>query len=324
MSNMFMRYMLFLVAVLFLGTAVAAKAEYPHQPIKIVVPIGAGSTTDFIARILAEAIQGPLGQAVVVENRGGAGGSIGTAFVGRSTPDGYTLLLVSSSHAVNPAIYSTLPYDTVKDFSGVSMLVTLPNILVVSSSRGFQSMEELVKFGKQHPGKLNYGSGGIGSGSHMSGALFVGMANFNAVHVPYKGTPDIVNALLSNLIDFAFVPITTALPLISSGKLIPLAVGAPERTSLLPSVPTTVEAGVPGSARTEWIGLLAPAGTPAGIIKRLNLEVVRALNAPTMAERLASVGASPAPSTPEELDAFIKTAIKSATKTARQAGIPKN
>lgn len=313
-----------LVPILALLAGPIAHAEYPDHPLKIVVPIDAGSTTDYIARTLAEQLQQRLGQSIVVENRGGAGGSIGTAFVARAAPDGYTLLVVSSAHTVNPAIHSTLPYNTATDFSGISMLVTLPNVLVTSPAKGYKSMQALVDFGRAHPGQLNYGSGGVGSGAHMNAELFRAMAKFDAVHVPFKGTAEVVNALISGRVDFAFVPITTALPFLRSEKLVPLAIGATMRTPLLPDVPTTVEAGVPGSAHDEWIGLFTRAGTPPEVVRRLNREVVKVLKEPAVVEKLAALGASPATDRPEEFDAFVKAALVSVAKTVRLAGIPTN
>lgn len=305
-------------------TQLPAHAQYPDRLVKIVVPIGAGSTTDFIARLIAEQLHGPLRQSVVVENRSGAGGTIGSAQVARSAPDGYTLLVASSAHAVNPVIYSALPYSTTDDFAGVSMLVKLPNVLVTTPAKGFKSMKALVEHAKAHPGSLNYGSNGVGSGAHMNVELFRAMAKFEAVHVAYKGSSELVNALIGGQLDFAFVPITTALPFIRSERLLPLALGSPDRTPLLPDVPTTVEAGVAGSAHNEWIGLFTRAGTPPDVIRRLNREVVKTLNDPAVVERLATVGASPAPTQPEELDAFVRTAIASMRKTVKLAGIPTN
>jgi tripartite-type tricarboxylate transporter receptor subunit TctC len=312
------------VPILALLAGPLAHAEYPDRPLKIVVPIDAGSTTDYIARTLAEQLLLPLGQSIVVENRSGAGGSIGTAFVARAAPDGYTLLVVSSAHTVNPAIHSALPYNTATDFSGISMLVTLPNVLVTSPAKGYKSMQALIDFGRAHPGELNYGSGGIGSGAHMNAELFRAMAKVNAVHVPFKGTAEVVNALIAGRVDFAFVPITTALPFLRSEKLVPLAIGASSRTPLLPDLPTTVEAGVPGSAHDEWIGLFTRAGTPPEVVRRLNREVVKALKEPAVVEKLAALGASPATDRPEEFDAFVKAALVSVAKTVKLAGIPTN
>lgn len=304
--------------------AAGAAAQYPDRPLKVIVPIGVGSTTDFIARLVAEKIRGPLGKAVVVENRAGAGGSIGSAVVAQSPADGYTLLIASSSHTVNPAIYPNLPYVTTRDFSGVTMLVTLPNILVVPPSKGITSMKALIDLGRAKPGQLNYGSGGVGSAAHMSAEQFRSAAKFEAVHVAYKGTPDVINDLLSGRLDFAFVPITTVLPQVRAGTLVPLALGSLERTPLLPAVPTSVEAGVPGSAYAVWIGLFARAGTPRDIVNRLHREVVAVLRDPAVVEQLASVGATPSLMTPEEFDNYIKAEIDSVGRTVKQAGIPTN
>lgn len=312
------------VALAVCAIGAAASAQYPDRPLRVVVPIDAGSTTDFIARVIAERIRGPLGQPVSIENRSGAGGSIGSAVVARAAPDGYTLLVASSSHTVNPAIYSSLPYSTTGDFAGVTMLVTLPNVLTVAPARGIASMKALIDEAKAHPGKLNYGSGGVGSAAHMNVEQFRAMAKFDAVHVPYKGTPDVVNALISGRLDFAFVPITTLLPQLKSGRLIALALGSAERTPLLPAIPTTVEAGVPGSNYNVWIGMFVRAGTPRDIVARLNREVVAALRDPAMTEKLAGVGAAPAPGSPEDFDAYIRAEIDSVARTVKLSGIPTN
>ncbi len=302
----------------------AGAADYPDRAVRVIVPIDAGSTTDVIARMIGERISGPLGQPIVVENRGGAGGSIGSAIVAKSAPDGYTLLIASSSHTVNPAIYPSLPYSTTRDFSGVTMLVTLPNILVVSPAKNITSMNALIELAKSKPGQLNYGSGGIGSAAHMSAEQFRAAAKFDAVHVAFKGTPAVVNELIAGRIDYAFVPITNALPQIRAGKLVPLGLGSTERTPLLPNVPTTVEAGVPGSSYAVWIGLFAPGNTPKDIVNKLNREVVAALKDPTIVERLAAVGAAPAPMSPEAFDNYVKAEIDSVAKTVKLSGIPTN
>ena len=301
-----------------------AMAEYPERPIKIIVPIGAGSTTDYIARLVAERIRGALGQPVIVDNRAGAGGSIGSGLVAQSPADGYTLLIASSSHTVNPAIYKSLPYNTTRDFSGITMLVTLPNILVVPPAKGITTMNALIELGRAKPGQLNYGSGGVGSAAHMSAEQFRSAAKFEAVHVAYKGTPDVITDLLSGRLDFAFVPITTVLPQIRAGTLVPLALGSTERTPLLPNIPTSIEAGVPNSAYAVWIGLFARSGTPRDVVSRLHKEVASALKDPAVIEQLAGVGATPALMAPEEFDSYIKAEIDSVAKTVKQAGIPTN
>ena len=319
------RRILFRVAaVLLLMVGQPASAQSLDRPLKVIVPIAAGSTTDFIARVVAEQLRASLGQTVLVENMAGAGGTIGTATAAKSAPDGLTLLVASSAHTVNPVLYKSLPYSTTGDFAGVSVLVTLPNILVTTPGKGINSVEDLVRQGRANPGKLSFGSGGVGSGAHMNAELFRAMAKFESVHVPYKGTPEVVNEIIAGRIDWAFVPITTALPHLRAGKLLPLAVGASSRTPLLPELRTTEEAGFASSAHNEWIGMYTRAGTPDATLRRLNREVVKALRDPVTAEKLATVGAAPAPSTPEEIDALVKSGIASVANTVRIAQIPTN
>lgn len=301
-----------------------AHADYPDHNLRIIVPIAAGSTTDYVARALADQLRVALGQPVLVDNLAGAGGTIGTAAAARSAPDGYTLLVASSAHTVNPVIYSSLPYNTTRDFSGISVLVTLPNVLVTSPARNIQSVDALVALGRNRSKELSYGSGGVGSGAHMNAELFRTAAKMEAVHIPYKGTPEVITALIAGDIDFAFVPITTALPFIRNGKLAALALGSATRTPLLPELSTTEELGVPGSAHNEWIGLYTRAGTPPAVMRRLSLEVTKALKSPAMSERLMTVGATPASTTPEETDAYVKAGIASITRTVKLAKIPVN
>ena len=321
-----MHIRLFILLAIALGLLAqnAAGQTYPDRALRIIVPIDAGSTTDFIARLLAERLRGPLGQNLVIENRSGAGGSIGSAVVAKSNPDGYTLLIASSSHTVNPAIYSSLPYNTRRDFAGVSMLVTLPNVLVVSPAKGIASLKALIDLAKAKPGELNYGSGGVGSAAHMNAEQFRAAARFDAVHVPYKGTPEVVNGLISGRLDFAFVPITTALPHLRANKLAALALGSIDRTPLLPNIATTEASGVPGSAYNVWIGMFVRGGTPRDIVNRLHREVSTALADPAMVERLAGVGAAPAAMSPDAFDQFISAEIDSVANTVKLSGIPTN
>ena len=321
-----MHIRLFILLAIALGLLAqnAAGQTYPDRALRIIVPIDAGSTTDFIARLLAERLRGPLGQNLVIENRSGAGGSIGSAVVAKSNPDGYTLLIASSSHTVNPAIYSSLPYNTRRDFAGVSMLVTLPNVLVVSPAKGIASLKALIDLAKAKPGELNYGSGGVGSAAHMNAEQFRAAARFDAVHVPYKGTPEVVNGLISGRLDFAFVPITTALPHLRANKLAALALGSIDRTPLLPNIATTEASGVPGSAYNVWIGMFVRGGTPRDIVNRLHREVTTALADPAMVERLAGVGAAPAAMSPDAFDQFISAEIDSVANTVKLSGIPTN
>lgn len=310
--------------VLLVAAALQVHAEYPERQIRIIVPISAGSTTDTIARVVADKLRLAVGHPVVVENVPGAGGTIGTAMAAKAPADGYTLLIASSAHTVNPAIYKNLPYSTTGDFSAISVLATLPNILVSSPASNLKSLEDLVAQARAAPDKLTYGSGGVGSGAHMNAVVFLSAAKVSAMHVPFKGTSEVVNELLAGRIDFAFVPITTALPHLRAGKLQALAVGASRRTVLLHELRTTEEAGIAGSAHNEWVGMYARSGTPDAVLRRLNAEVTGILRDPSVSEHLAGMGASPAPTTPAEADAFVRSGIAASVKAVSIAGIPMN
>ena len=298
--------------------------SYPARPIKIVVPISAGSTTDVIARLIGETLRVSMGQTVLIENRPGAGGAVGSASVAKAAPDGYTLLTVSSAHTSNPALYASLPYDTVADFNGITMLATLPLILVVSPAKGIGSVAELIARAKAKPGELTYSSGGIGSALHMNAEQFRAMAKFDAVHVPYRGTPEAMADVIAGRIDFAFISIGNALPAINDGRLIALACGTERRSKSLPNVPTTVEAGVAGSSYNAWVGLFAPASTPVDILDSLNRETVKALAIPDIAQKLAAFGAEPAPMSRAAFDAYIVKELATIKELARVAKIPVN
>jgi tripartite-type tricarboxylate transporter receptor subunit TctC len=266
---------------------------------------------------VGEAMSKDLKQPIVVENKPGAGGTLGAAQVAKSAPDGYTLLVHSAGHVANPSIYKHLPYDTLKDFVGITPLASLPNVLVVGPSKGYKNVKDLVDKAKANPGALNYGSAGIGSATHMNAEIFRSAAQFDAVHVPFKGTPEAMTETGSGRLDFFFAPLSSALPLIKSGRLQALAVGTAQRSPQLPDVPTTVEAGYPNSEYVFWVALLAPAGTPKAIVDRLNAEALKALASPEVKEKLATLGAQPMPMSPSEFDAFLKA------ETARIAQVVK-
>jgi tripartite-type tricarboxylate transporter receptor subunit TctC len=303
-------------AVLF-GTALLARADYPDKPIHFIVPFTAGSGTDIVARTVGEYMSRDLKQPIIVENKPGAGGTVGAAQVAKSAPDGYTLLVHSAGHVANPSIYKSLPYDTLKDFAGVTPLASLPNVLIVSPSKGYKAVKDLVAKAKANPGAMNYGSAGVGSATHMNAEIFRTVAGFDAVHIPFKGTPEAMTETATGRIDFFFAPLSSALPLIKDGRLQALAVGTAKRSPLLPDVPTTVEAGYPHSEYVFWVALLAPAGTPKAVIDRLNAEALKALASPEVKEKLTTLGAEPMPMSPAEFDAFLKT------ETARMAQVVK-
>ncbi|WP_157271727.1 tripartite tricarboxylate transporter substrate binding protein [Azohydromonas aeria] len=268
-----------------------AQAGYPSKPITLVVPFTAGSGTDVIARVYAEQLAKLLGQPMVVDNRPGAGGTLGAAQVAAAVPDGHTVLIHSAGHVANAALYPKLKYDTLKDFTPVAMLATLPNVLVVSSASRIASVEELVKRAKASPGRLSYASAGNGSATHINAEKFRIAAGLQATHVPYRGTPPALTDLVGGQVDWFFAPLVSALPLIQEGKLTPLAVGSPARSAALPQVPTTVEAGYAGSDYTFWVGMLLPAKTPAAVVERLSAATAQARQAPAVRAALDKLGA---------------------------------
>jgi tripartite-type tricarboxylate transporter receptor subunit TctC len=293
-------------ALLAIGAAAQTAAGYPNHLIKIVVPFTAGSATDIMARIVGEKISSSLGQPVVVENKPGAGGTLGAAQVAKSEPDGYTLLVVSTGHVVNPVLYGNLSYDTVGDFAGVIPLASLPSVLVVGASSPIHSVRELIAAAKAKPGQLNYASAGRGSATHVNAEKFRTATGIEVTHVPFKGTPETIVETISGRVDFMFTPILASIPNIRDNRLRALAVSTAKRSSILPDVPTVAEAGVPGFVFDFWIGLLAPAKTPRDIVTKLNQEVAKALAMPDVKERMAKLGAESMIMTPEQFDAYIK------------------
>ncbi len=316
-----MKGLLLAIATLLCAATGAWAQPWPSKPVKVVVSFTPGSATDIVGRALAERLGAQTGQPFVVENRTGAGGTIGTAVVAAAPADGYTILVNSSAHTVNPHIYSTLPYDTLRDISGVSMLAALPNVLIAAPSKGWKSVADLVAFAKANPGKVNYASAGVGSGTHMNAEKFRLGAGFDAVHVPFKGTPEAITETITGRLDFFFAPLTSVLGQVKDGRALALAVGTPKRASLLPEVPTTLEAGVANSDYTLWVGMFAGSKTPADILARLNAEAVKALQSPEIRERFARLGAEPTPMQPAEFDALIRSELAANAPLVKAAGI---
>ncbi len=297
----------FLAAAAFCSAPVYAQtADYPNKVIKIIVPFTAGSATDIMARIVGERLTASMGQPVVIENRPGAGGTLGAAQVAKSEPDGYTLLVVSTGHVVNPALYGSLPYDTVADFAGVTPLAALPNMLVVAANSPFKTMGELIAAAKAKPGQLNYASAGVGSATHVNAEKFRATTGMQVTHIPFKGTPETIVEVSAGRVDFMFTPVLSSIPSIRENRMRALAVSTAKRSSALPDVPTVAEAGLPGFVFDFWIGLLAPAKTPRPIVNKLNAEVRKVQAQPEVLERLSKLGAEPMPMTPERFDAYIK------------------
>ncbi len=311
-------------ALFAIAPRVFAQDPYPSRLVKIVVPFTPGSVTDIMARSVSDKLASGLGQPVVVENRPGAGGTLGSAQVAKSAPDGYTLAVVSAGHAVNPAIYDKLPYDSLKDFSGVIPLGNLPSVMFVSAGLGVKSVREFIALAKSKPGELNYSSAGVGSASHVNAEKFRVVTGINAVHIPMKGAPEMVSETLAGRTHFGFLGIAAALSAIRDGRLVGLAVSSAKRAPTLPEVPTIAEAGVPGAEFDFWIGVLAPAQTPRSIVNRLNGEFARALQSPDVRERHANLGAEPMPMSPEEFDAYMREQLATLGGLLRAAGVKAN
>ncbi|MFC5496052.1 Bug family tripartite tricarboxylate transporter substrate binding protein [Caenimonas terrae] len=310
-----------LVATLVASSAAFGQGTYPNKPIRFIVPFTAGSGTDTIARVVADVMSKGLGQPIVIENKPGAGGTIAAAQVAKGDADGYTVLIHSSGHALNPAIYPNLSYDTLRDLTGVTPLASLPNVMVVSPARGWKTVADVVAAAKARPGALNYASAGVGSATHMNAEKFKLQAGIDAVHVPFKGTPEALTDVIGGRDDWFFAPLTAALPLVKDGKLLALAVSTPQRSPALPQVPTTVEAGVPDSDYTFWVGMIVASATPAPVVKRLHDEAVKALASPEVKERMKMLGADPMPMEQAQFNAFIKTEMETAARIAKAANL---
>lgn len=299
----------------------SAQGAYPNKPIRVIVPFPAGSTTDIIARAITDKMSASLGQPLVVDNRGGASGTIGQAAVASAAADGYTILIHSSSHTVSPSTFAKLPFDTVADFAGVTPISSLSNVLVISPAKGYKNLGELLAAARAKPGSLNFASAGQGSATHLNAEKFKMAARIDATNIPFKGSAEAVTEVIAGRVDYYFSPIAPVIGQIKGGQLQALAVGSPQRASALPDVPTTAEAGVPGSEFNFWIGMMAPAKTPRDIVNRLHDEVLKALASPDVKERFAKVGADAWTLKPEAFDAYIKNEITSNAALVKAAGL---
>jgi tripartite-type tricarboxylate transporter receptor subunit TctC len=311
-----------ILALALAGFSAGACAQaWPSKPLRATVAFTAGSATDIIARTLGERLWAQLGQPVVIENRPGASGTIGAAIVARAEPDGYTMLVNSSSHTVAPSTFASLPYDTARDLAGITPLANLPSVLVIAPSRGIRSVRDLVTAARARPGAMSFASGGAGSAAQLNAERFRMSAGFDAMHVPYKGAPEALADIIGGRVDFYFCPIVPALPLVKDGKLLAIAVGSAKRATALPDVPTTIEAGFPNSEYNFWVGLFAPGKTPRPLVKRLYQETQKALSSPEMSQRMRTLGAEPMPMTPEQFDAYVRDEIALNAKLVKAAGI---
>ena len=314
----------------FAGTALMASAlprpaaaqPWPTRPIRAMIPFTAGSTIDIVGRIVLDPLSGRLGQTIVVENRGGAGGTIGSAAVAKAEPDGYSILINASAHSAAPAAYPNVPYDPARDFSAVIPFGTVPNVTVISPAKGIRTLADLVSAAKS--GSISYASAGVGSATHWAAERFRVSAEFAAVHVPFRGGPEALTEVMSGQVDFACMGISSALAFVREGKLLPLAVSTPKRSSALPDVPTTLEAGFANSDYNYWMGMFVPAKTPPDIVERLRQEMEKVLQLPAVKDKFAPQGIEPMPLSPAEFDALIKKEIEINIALVKAAGLKFN
>lgn len=311
------------IAALALCAAQAAAwaQSWPAKSVRIIVPFTPGSGTDIMARLVSEKLSSQLGQPVVVENRPGAGGTIGAGLVAKAEPDGYTILVHSSSYTVTPSTYKDLSYDTLRDLTGVVPLGLLPNVLVIAPSKGIRSVKELVAAAKAKPGSMNSASVGIGSATHLNAERFRLGAGIEVVNVPFKGTPEALTEVITGRVDYYFCPVNAVLPFLKDGKVVALAVGSSKRSLALRDLPTTLEAGVANSDYNFWVGMFAPAKTPVDTVNRLYRETVKALTLPDVREKLANLGAEPMDYNPEQFNAYLRNEIASNAALVKAAGI---
>ncbi len=307
-----------------LFSAAAAAQAYPARPVRIVIPLSPGGTTDVPGRIITQRLSESLGQQFFVENRAGAGGTIGADYVAKSKPDGYTLLLTATPHVITGNLYKNLPYRTLEDFAPVIRIASGPYVLTVHPSLGVNSVKELIALAKKNPGKIDYASSGNGSAQHLVGALFAHMAGIELTHVPYKGSGPAQQDLIAGIVKVGFPGTPIVIPHMKSGRLMALAVTTARRSSHLPDVPTIAEAGVPGYEAIVWVGLLAPAQTPREIVVKLNAEIAKVLRAPDVKELLASSGVDPAPTSPEEFGTYLKGEFDKWGNVVRESGATVN
>ncbi len=308
-----------------LAFALSAQAQtYPSRPVKIIVPFGPGGFTDVVARILQKELAPALGQPIIIENKPGAGSTIGTDAVAKAAPDGYTLAMISTTHVISPHLYKTIPYDPIRDFTPIMKLGEGPYVLVVHPSLGVTSVKELIAAARAKPNEIYYASSGNGSSQHLVGALFTTMAGAPLAHVPYKGSNQAMQDLLGGQVKVSFVGMPNALPNLASGKLRALAVSTKKRSADLPNVPTLDEAGVPGYDATIWLALLGPKGMPRDIVDKIHAEVVKVLSTPDARKLISSAGVEVATNSPEEMGALMQSELDRWGKVVKDTGATVN
>jgi tripartite-type tricarboxylate transporter receptor subunit TctC len=299
-----------------------ADAWPKDRVIRAVVPFSAGSTIDIIGRIVAEPLSQQLGQTIIIDNRGGAGGSIGSAYVAKADPDGYTLLINAAAHSGAPAAYPNLTYDAAADFAGIASFGSVPNVLLIAPSKGIKTVQELVE--KAKDGNMTFSSAGVGSATHWAAERFIVSAGLKVTHIPFRGGPEALTEVMTGRVDFCCIGISSSMPFIKDGRLLPLVVTSPKRSPSLPDVKTSLEAGYKDSDFNYWNGLLAPVKTPRPIIERLHAEVTKALALPDVQAKLAVQGVEPSPMSPAEMDEMIRREIALNLKIAKAAGLKFN
>ncbi|MBX3674293.1 MAG: tripartite tricarboxylate transporter substrate binding protein [Burkholderiales bacterium] len=309
-----------LAAGLCLSTGAAADA-WPSKTIKIIIPFAAGGVTDVVIRTISPKLSEALGQPVVIENKGGAGGTLGTAMGAAAAPDGYTFVAPAASHTTTPSLYSKLSFDPVKDFAAVTQIVTVPYLLVVPASSPMQTLADFIAAAKAKPGTLTFGSAGNGSSNHLAGELLAGSIGAPLVHVPYKGSGPALADVLGGQLSFMFDTINTSTGHVKAGRLRVLGVGTPKRSKIMPDVAPIADT-VPGFEAVTWIGLLAPAGTPKEIVARMHREIEKIVQMPEVQERLSASGAEPVASTPEQFGAYLGSEVAKWGRVVKQAKIP--
>jgi tripartite-type tricarboxylate transporter receptor subunit TctC len=318
------RTLLAFVAVAFFALPALCAAQapaWPSKPIRFVVPFAAGGVADVVVRAVTPKLAEALGQPVIVENKGGAGGTLGTEVVAHAAPDGYTFVTPAASHTTTPKLYPKLGFDPVKDFVGVTQIARVPYLLVVNKSVPATTVQQFIAYAKANPGKLMYGSAGNGSSNHLAGELFESMSGTDMLHVPYKGSAPALIDVIAGHINFMFDAVNTSVQHIKAGEIKPLGIGTLQRSKLMPDVPTIAESGLPGFEAVTWVGVLAPAGTPKEIVERLNREIVKVLHLPEVQERLSGQGAEPVGSSPQEFDAYVRAEIDKWGEVIRKANI---
>jgi tripartite-type tricarboxylate transporter receptor subunit TctC len=323
-----MKRFLFGLACLVGASAASAQdaKSWPERPVHIVVPLTAGSATDVMARMVAKQLSLQLGQQFLVENKPGAGGTIGTGAVARAKPDGYTLLVQSASYTVTPITYPNTPYDTQRDLMGITPLGLLPQALVISPAhgidRGIDTVQKLIATAKAKPGTLNYGSAGVGTANQLNAERFRIGAGIDAVHVPFKGTPEALNEVIAGRVDYYFCPVNVCVPMIRDKRVLALGMGSSKRSAALPELPTTLELGVPNSDYNFWVGLFAPAGTPREIVQKLYAETAKAIESPELRAGMSQLGAEAALVEPEAYNLQLRKEIADNAAVVKAAGIP--